>query len=251
MIYHHTISIDNHRDGEDSGAVVPAGDSGRRSKNGGPLTLALSPGGEGMKGRPASFRPQFRRTDVVFAGQSVVFPKVMCYVREGQWHNSFRNFRKAAISTSFKLKKGVQSSGSVGLFFIPRLRVGPGPGGRVPLRIPGQIGQIRPICRAPRGGGRVQTGRTFTVGERAGVPAPDRRPPLRIGPRSPAQNEIHPDALFGIADCFDPPPNQKGFLDSNPARATPRWCPSPGLSPTGKGENKRGKIQSVGGYLNA
>ena len=73
-----------------------AGDSGRRSKNGGPLTLALSPGGEGMKGRPASFCRQFGRSDVVFAGQSVVFPKVVCYIGEGQRHNSFRNFRKAA-----------------------------------------------------------------------------------------------------------------------------------------------------------
>ena len=85
LLNHHTSSAPG--EGRAVGATLLSG----------PLTLALSPGGEGMKGRPASFCRQFGRSDVVFAGQSVVFPKVVCYIGEGQRHNSFRNFRKAAI----------------------------------------------------------------------------------------------------------------------------------------------------------
>ncbi len=51
MINRHVVMIDNHGGGARGGAVISAGDSGQRSKNGEPLTrlsATLSPGGEGF-----------------------------------------------------------------------------------------------------------------------------------------------------------------------------------------------------------
>ncbi len=67
--------------------------------------------GAGMKGQTL-FGRQLGAADVVFGGQAVVFPIIVCYIREGQRHDSFeigRNASKFVYSILMRVK-GIEAN---------------------------------------------------------------------------------------------------------------------------------------------
>lgn len=69
----------------------------------------------------------------------------------------------------------------------------------------------------------------FLFGGGAAAPVARLRP-ARRRPRFSVEKVVHADALFGVADRFQSFPDQKSFLDPNPAR-TPLKVPPPCLPP--------------------
>lgn len=144
-------------------------------KSGAQLVISL------RKGR------QFRLAQVILAGQPIVVPNVVCYIRVGdvgkslRWPHYLRHFLH---------QNRLQLPQAVGAFLLG--------------------GGLAALARVNRPGRRTR--------------------------RISVESEVHTDTLFGIADGPDPLPNQKDFLDSNPAR-TPLKVPPPCLPPpTGVGQ---------------
>ncbi len=140
---------------------------------------------------------KFRTGWAEFPRQLVVFPIAVCYVGEVQRKQNFEGGGKPRHFSRIKLHSGTQSRQSVGFVAFRGGRKGGGRGGSV----------------------RVQNG--------SGIDSPYF---LNIDGRTLFYNpkrHVQSDAFLRIADAFDPASNLHGFFNPNPARATPKGCPSP------------------------
>ena len=157
-------------------------------------------------------------------GLTIGSPVAMCYIWEEKSGLISRDFKYLAICETPLGGRKAQRRIVVGPFACTGGVVRQRPSRRPRSKSNPQSGRILSISRAPRGGGGVQHHRTFTVERTGGVPVPPGRPP-RVNLRGgTVHNEVHTDALFRIADPFDPLPNQKGFLDSGCARTCLYKC---------------------------
>ena len=182
----------------------------------------------------------FSRGKVKVPGHSKVFPIGMCYIWEVEGDDNFEVFKEVPIFKTAPRGRRVQSRVAVGLFCCGS-RDRDTPTERPFLsHFPVRFGEKRSICRAPRGCDRNRPGRSLPVGK-IRTPAPWRdRPPFQIRPLGGPHNVVNADALFGIVNPSDSSPHGKNFFNPNPARATPRWFPSPFPSPRrGKGITKQ------------
>ena len=139
---------------------------------------------------------------VVFPGQGIVFPIAVGQVWKGQRDDIRRPFIYPAIYETAEWRQRARSHFAVGPFAFR--------GGQ----------------RGGRRKGKARIGRNRSI-----FTIPDGRT---------AHPEVHAHPLWGVTNPLNVPSNRQAFLDPNPARATPRWFPSPVPSP------RRGKGRSLG-----
>lgn len=149
------------------------------------------------RNQTVSSNRQFRTGRAVVAGQSIVFPKAVCYIGEVENKLDFVRGGKPRHLIGIKLQRRAQSSQSVGFVSFRGGGAAPGPSGRVGVHPRGR--NIRLI--APPSDGKAR--------------------PL------PPHHQVQSDALFGISNRLDPLPDLNGFFDPNPARANPQGSPFP------------------------
>jgi hypothetical protein len=199
-----------------------------------------------MKSSPALSRRQFGLSDVEIRSQAVVFPIIMCYIREREWHYGFSGQDDASTFFRFELNGRARPRDVVGPFCFSGLRFDPA--SRLRHSSQRTIGRrqktVSPCESTP--GGLTPFNLSFSVGQIPGRSRVTARTTALTPTHRPAQHVVHPEALFGIVDPLDASSDHNDFFNPNPARAPQGGSPSPAPSPLrGKGPNSSQMIQGL------